>query len=174
MSSLQSKRPFKLTRRAKQIGVSAVLAATVAGYGLYEQSVSKANGLSLDAPITSANSESTLLPKPTATAIVTYQDGEYVGDSIRSSHWGNVQVKAIIENGQIKDIQILDYPHSRSFSNRISRVALPYLIQEAIQAQSAVVDIISGATPTSEAFMQSLQSALDDASNGNAVTNMNL
>ncbi|HTP11237.1 MAG TPA: FMN-binding protein [Anaerolineae bacterium] len=43
---------------------------------------------------------------------------------------------------------------------------MPYLQSEAIQAQSANVDLISGATLTSEAFAESLQAALDNARNG--------
>jgi uncharacterized protein with FMN-binding domain len=74
-----------------------------------------------------------------------------------------VQVEAIISNGQLTDFKILDYPSDRSTSRRISQIAIPYLMQEAVQAQSASVDLISGATYTSEAFIQSLQSALDMA-----------
>ncbi len=91
-----------------------------------------------------------------------YKDGEFTGDSV-DAYYGNVQVKAVIQNGKISDVQFLDYPHDRSTSVRINSQATPQLTSEAISAQSANVDIISGATATSEAFIQSLQSALNKA-----------
>ena len=55
----------------------------------------------------------------------------------------------------------MSYEHSRS--QFISQQAGPLLQQEALQAQSAQIDIVSGATYTSESYAQSLQSALDRA-----------
>jgi uncharacterized protein with FMN-binding domain len=97
-------------------------------------------------------------PLPAQVAGV-YKEGEYIGDS-KNAYWGNVQVKAVIRGGQVADVQILDYPKDRRTSQRINSYAMPYLQSEAIQAQSAQVDIISGATLTSEAYVKSLQSAL--------------
>jgi uncharacterized protein with FMN-binding domain len=74
-----------------------------------------------------------------------YKDGSYTGDSV-DAYYGNVQVKAIIQNGKIANVQFLDYPQDRSRSQYISSQAIPLLTQEAIQAQNANVDIISGAT----------------------------
>ncbi len=91
-----------------------------------------------------------------------YKNGSYTGDSV-DAFYGYVQVKAIISGGKITDVQFLDYPHDRSNSVYINSQAMPYLTQEAIQAQSANVDIISGATATSQAFQQSLTSALNQA-----------
>lgn len=107
------------------------------------------------------------LVRPTATSTTpppaqvagVYKDGEYIGDS-KNAYWGNVQVKAVIRGGQVADVQILDYPRDRRTSQRINSFAMPYLQSEAIQAQSAQVDIVSGATLTSEAYVRSLQSAL--------------
>jgi len=91
-----------------------------------------------------------------------YKDGEYAGP-VTDAYYGLVQVKAVIQQGKIADVQFLQYPNDRGTSIRINNIAMPYLITEAIQAQSAQVDIISGATLTSEAFAESLQSALDTA-----------
>ncbi len=91
-----------------------------------------------------------------------YRDGEYTGDSA-DAYYGNVQVKVVISGGKISDVQFLDYPRDRRTSQLINSQAMPFLKQEAIQAQNANVDIISGATATSEAFRQSLQSALSKA-----------
>lgn len=168
MSTLQSN--SKRNRTVKRIGLSAALAASVVGVSLYERSnsVSAAGGVSPVAPVNPVAPGQDATATPTDTGL--YPDGEYTGDTYDASHWGNVQVQAVIQNGQLSDIKILDYPASTRLSIRISRVALPYLMDEAIKAQSATVDIISGATLTSEAFMQSLQSALDAAAQGNSDT----
>lgn len=92
----------------------------------------------------------------------TYKDGTYTGDTV-DAYYGNVQVQAIISGKKITDIQFLNYPQDRQHSADINAQAMPYLKTEAIQAQSANVDIISGATLTSQAFQQSLQSALNQA-----------
>lgn len=93
-----------------------------------------------------------------------YKDGTYTGAEA-DAFWGLVQIKAVIRNGKISDVQFLEYPSDRRTSQRINSVAMPYLKTEAMQVQNANVDIISGATLTSEAFAQSLQSALDNAKN---------
>ncbi len=91
-----------------------------------------------------------------------YKDGTYTGPSV-NAFWGEVQVQVIISSGRIKSVHFLSYPSDRRTSVSINSFAVPYLQSEAIQAQSANVDVISGATLTSEAFMISLQSALDNA-----------
>lgn len=103
-------------------------------------------------------------PPVTAQISGQYKNGQYTGDSV-DANYGNVQVKAIIANGKITDVQFLDYPHDRSTSQRINSFAMPQLISEAIQAQSANVDAITGASFTSAAFIESLQSALNKAVN---------
>jgi len=101
-------------------------------------------------------------PTPAPIAQAGYKDGEYSG-STTDAYYGLVQVKAVIQAGKIADVQFLQYPNDRRTSIRINNIAMPYLITEALQAQSAEVDIISGATLTSEAFAESLQSALATA-----------
>jgi uncharacterized protein with FMN-binding domain len=98
-------------------------------------------------------------PLPPAQAAGAYKDGVYTGDP-KDAYWGNVQVQAIIKGGLLADVQIVDYPSHRRTSVEINDYAMPYLQSEAIQAQSARVDLISGATLTSEAYARSLQSAL--------------
>lgn len=99
------------------------------------------------------------LPVSTPPPTARYKDGTYTGD-VTDAYYGNVQVQANISGGRITDVVFLDYPHDRENSVIINTQAMPYLKQEAIAAQSAQVDIVSGATQTSLAFRQSLQSAL--------------
>ncbi|MEI8174896.1 MAG: FMN-binding protein [bacterium] len=101
-----------------------------------------------------------IIVQPKKTGI--YNDGEYVGDSV-DAYYGNVQVKAIISGGKLTDIQFLDYPQDRGTSVRINSRALPILKKEAIKAQSANVNTVSGASETSPAFIKSLASALNQA-----------
>ncbi len=96
-------------------------------------------------------------PKPITTQ--RYKDGTYKGDIV-DTFYGNVQVAAVITNGKITDVKFLAYPNDRETSIQISNQAMPLLTAEAIQAQSAQVDGVSGATQTSEGFIKSLQSAL--------------
>lgn len=103
-------------------------------------------------------------PAPTAAPVAQglYRDGSYSGP-VTDAYYGNMQVQAVIQSGKLADVQILEFPNDRRTSVRINNVALPYLVNEAIQAQSANIDAISGATLSSEAFAQSLQSALNAA-----------
>jgi len=91
-----------------------------------------------------------------------YKDGQYTGDAA-DAYYGYIQVKVTISSGKITDVVFLQYPNDRQNSIYINSQAMPILKQEAIQAQSAKVDIVSGATDTSSAFIQSLTSALNQA-----------
>lgn len=88
-----------------------------------------------------------------------YVDGSFTGASA-DAYYGTVQVKAVIQNGKITDVVFLQHPNMHENSVFINGQAMPLLKQEAIQAQSAQVDGVSGATFTSQAFQQSLASAL--------------
>ena len=91
-----------------------------------------------------------------------YTDGTYTGD-VFDAFYGNVQVQAVVSGGKITDVRFLQYPNDRGTSIEINSQAMPMLRAEAIQAQSANVDAISGASDTSSAFIQSLGTALTKA-----------
>jgi uncharacterized protein with FMN-binding domain len=76
--------------------------------------------------------------------------------------WGPVQVTIIVKGKALTDVQATA-PTERSRSAFINNQAIPILRQEALQAKSANIDLLSGATMTSEAFAQSLQAALTQA-----------
>jgi uncharacterized protein with FMN-binding domain len=92
-----------------------------------------------------------------------YADGAYVGPAA-DAYYGIIQIQALVQGGRLTALKILKYPSDRRTSISINRHALPILRDEAISAQSADVDIISGATLTSRAFIQSLGGALRKAS----------
>lgn len=91
-----------------------------------------------------------------------YTDGTFTGDTF-DAFYGNVQVAVVVSNGKITDVRFLQYPNDRRTSIEINSQAMPMLRDEAIQAQSANVDVISGASDTSSAFIQSFGSALQKA-----------
>jgi len=98
----------------------------------------------------------------TRTTTGEYKDGTYTG-TVANAFYGNIQVAAVISGGQLTAVNVLQYPNDRGESVQINDQALPILKAEAIKAQSATVDAVSSASQTSEAFSQSLSSALTQA-----------
>ncbi len=91
-----------------------------------------------------------------------YKNGTYTGPA-SDAFYGSVQVIATVSGGKLTNVKIAQYPHAEGYSIQVASVALPILTQEAIQAQSANVNAVSGATEDSMAFQQSLASALSQA-----------
>lgn len=111
---------------------------------------------------------SSATPRPTATGLVgsgtgtgRLRDGTVTGQLV-DMRFGPVQVQVTIAGGRITDVTALALPDGGR-SGRISSYAAPALRNEVLSAQSASIDIVSGATYTSAAYAQSLQSALDHA-----------
>src|SRR5689334_6899436 len=77
--------------------------------------------------------------------------------------YGPVQVRVTVNGGRLTDVTTLRHPNDRRRSIEINDQALPILRSEALHAQSADIDEVSGATWTSDAYINSLQSALDKA-----------
>jgi uncharacterized protein with FMN-binding domain len=96
----------------------------------------------------------------TATAAGTYKDGTATG-AVISTRFGDVQVEVTISGGAIANVTALQLPDRDRRSQSIASAAAPILRDEALTAQSANIDLLSGATYTSEAYAESLQSALD-------------
>ena len=111
-------------------------------------------------PPTSASPSTPVIasPKPSGQ----YKDGQYTG-IVADAFYGKLQVVAIVSGGKLTDVQVPVYPTDRGHTLEVSQESLPVLKSEAIAKQSSDVDIVSGATQTSEAFRQSLQSALSQA-----------
>lgn len=86
----------------------------------------------------------------------------YTGVSA-STRWGDVQVTITVSNGKITDVAVPVYPSGNGRDEEINAYALPVLRQETLDAQSANINTVSGATVTSDGYLQSLQSALDAA-----------
>ncbi|MDH6115512.1 uncharacterized protein with FMN-binding domain [Kitasatospora sp. MAP12-9] len=87
--------------------------------------------------------------------------GRFTG-SVVDTRYGPVQVQAVLTDGKITDITVLQQT-TGGHSSQIDSYALPQLKSEALAAQSANIDVVSGATYTSNGYAQSLQAALDAA-----------
>ena len=171
----------------KKFFLSASIIAAFAAYIIYEQvagqpgqaALQQSNNL-LNQPVTqpsTSNQQASVTPAatnsaPQQTAVSQttaapkslYTDGTYTGSSV-DVYFGTVQVAAVISGGKLTDIKFLNYPQDRSTSLMKSNSALPVLKSEAIKAQNAQVNAVSGATETSSGFVQSLTSALALAKN---------
>jgi uncharacterized protein with FMN-binding domain len=97
----------------------------------------------------------------TTTAAGQYKDGTYTG-SVADAFYGSIQATVTIKGGAITAITFPQAP-SNGHSGQVSAQALPILAQEAIAAQSANVSVVSGATQDSQAFQQTVASALAQA-----------
>lgn len=80
-----------------------------------------------------------------------------------STQWGPVQVQLSVTDGTITKVSVLQYPSGNGRDAQINSYALPILVKETLTAQSASIDMVSGATVTSGGYLTSLQSALDQA-----------
>ena len=119
-----------------------------------------------------SNGNSAASPAPAASAAPTAHSGGTplangtVAGPVVQTQFGPVQVQVTIANGKITDVTALQLPSDRQRSAYISGIVGPMLQSEALTAQSAQIDLISGATYTSDAYAQSLQAALDQAAHG--------
>ncbi|AVV44068.1 FMN-binding protein [Streptomyces sp. ID05-04B] len=85
------------------------------------------------------------------------------GDSVQT-RWGPVQVRITLTDGRLTDVTAVAWPQDNPRDQQINSYAVPQLTREALAAQSADIDTVSGATYTSDGYRRSLQSALDSAS----------
>jgi hypothetical protein len=111
-------------------------------------------------PVTGAGSQGSASPTTAPTTVPARRT--FVGDDF-PNQYGDVQVQVVVQGHQVVDVQALQLPSSHQRSQEISQQAEPILRREALQAQTAQIDLLSGATFTSESYAESLQSALDRA-----------
>lgn len=88
--------------------------------------------------------------------------GTVTGPTVQT-RWGPIQVEISVDGGAITDVGVPVYPADNPRDVEINSYALPILVQETLDQQSADIDMISGATVTSVGYVQSLQAALDEA-----------
>lgn len=122
------------------------------------------------APASTAPSASNTATSATATSAAAttsmtgsaLKNGTFTGTAV-STRFGNVQVQAVISGGKLTNVIVLQVPDRGGYEDQIVQIAVPELKTEALSAQSSNIDVISGATYTSQGYAESLQSALDQA-----------
>ena len=89
--------------------------------------------------------------------------GTTVTGTTASTRWGPVQVQITVAGGKVTAVVVVQYPDGNGKDREINSYAIPTLVQETLSAQNANIDMVSGATVTSDGYLTSLQSALDKA-----------
>ncbi len=142
---------------------SGPLATSAAGSG-------RSSSFSASAPLTTGasggsgsggNATGSGSATPDSSSQGTRRAARTVTGQVAETRWGPVQVQVKVRGSRISDVAVLQYPNGNGTDQQINSYALPILTQETIQAQSASIDMVSGATYTSGGYLQSLQSALD-------------
>jgi uncharacterized protein with FMN-binding domain len=128
------------------------------GYHTSTSSRAAAGDSSVIAPV----SGSSTTEAPTTTSAASAASSTVLGDST-DTRWGPVQVQITVQDGKITAVSVPVYPDNNGRDQQINATALPTLVQETLSAQSADIDMVSGATVTSDGYVTSLQSALDKA-----------
>ena len=149
-----------------------VIAATAGGVALLANFHTTPGGtvLATDVPATSTPTAAAAGRSPaTAPGATSSTNGSAasglsdrtVDGPVINTRYGPVQVRVTVQGNRIIDVQPLELPNDRSKSQRISQQAGPLLRTEVLQAQSASIHAVSGASYTSAGYVQSLQGALD-------------
>ena len=134
---------------------TSVKSSSVAGSG----SSSSSAGSSGSSPGSSGSSDPSSSSSSSAS---TSSAGTFTGDAV-DTRWGPVQVKITVQDGKVTAAEVVQVPDGNHRDQEINAYAVPVLNQEVLDAQSAGIDSVSGATVTSDGYVQSLQSALDAA-----------
>lgn len=126
---------------------------------------SGSSGSSGTASQPSAAPSTSAAPKPAApsTSAAPVITTKTVTGNVANTRYGPVQLAVTFTGKKITRIQVLQYPTGSSRDQEINSSAIPQLNQQAMSAQSANIDGVSGATYTSQGYQQSLQSAIDKA-----------
>jgi len=153
----------KIAGVALSVGVA--VAMVIDGYIVFfknQQPKSVSAGQKTESTANKASNKEILKTNSTTKSTGKYKDGTYTGSST-STHWGDVQLQITIAGGKVTSIKVLSSPDSEQKSIEINEQALPTYKAEAIKAQSASIQQISGATETFKGFTGSLQNALNQA-----------
>jgi uncharacterized protein with FMN-binding domain len=111
---------------------------------------------------TTTTSGTSTSPSTAAAKTTSTYTGTVTGTAA-DTRWGPVQVKVTLASGKITAVDVIQEPDSNGRDQEINADAVPQLVSETLQAQSTQIDMVSGATYTSDGYVQSLQSALDQA-----------
>lgn len=148
----------------------AVASTTTAAAAGGDGSTSSGTSSTAAAPTPTATATTPAEPDPTSAATTPAAPSPSASSGTRTvtgaaadTRWGPVQVKITVSGSKITAVDLVQVPSENGRDVEINSYAVPVLTQETLTAQSAQIDTVSGATVTSEGYLTSLQSALDQA-----------
>lgn len=139
-------------------GATAAADGTPANAGTSSASAAPTAGRPTATPTTSASR-----PGATKSATSAPPATRTVTGTVANTQYGPMQVQLTLAGQKITKVTVLQRTDSGSESDEIDSFAIPKLTSETLTAQSARIDAVSGASYTSSGYIQSLQSALDQA-----------
>jgi uncharacterized protein with FMN-binding domain len=148
--------------------IVAILAVAIIGaLGVYNGShkTNASTAIQSDNTVTNSSptsSDTTTSTTPSPASQGSYKDGTYKGQN-EDTPYGPVQISIVVSGGRITGVNFLQMPSDLGHSQEVTAFAEPLLKNSTLSKQTAHIDFVSGATQTSEGYMQSLQSALDQA-----------
>jgi uncharacterized protein with FMN-binding domain len=159
---------YSTSTSSKQASAGADSSAVAPVTGGTGSSTGSASGATAAAPTDGTTSSGSGTDGTTSSGSGTSSSGTSSGSSTvtgdeASTRWGPVQVQLTVASGKVTNVSVVEYPDNNGRDQEINARALPVLIQETLDAQSATIDMVSGATVTSDGYLESLQSALDKA-----------
>ncbi|GHV97397.1 hypothetical protein lacNasYZ03_02560 [Lactobacillus nasalidis] len=150
------------------LAVGTTIAIAIDGYLLFlkpeQENTASSTALSAETSSSSSTAASSSASSAASSSSTSsgLKDGTYSGKSV-STQWGEVQVQIKVSGGKITAVNVLKYPSDNDHSQSINDQALPIYKEEALKAQSANIQQVSGATVTYEGFTSSLQNAITQA-----------
>lgn len=147
---------------------TAAIVALLFGYhtstsGVLAASSQQAPIVSGSKPATSASSHSSSSSAKGAPASKKPAPVKTYKGSVAQTRYGPVQVALTVKSGSITQVSVLQYPNAGGTDQQINSYALPILVDQTVKGQGSHVQMVSGATYTSQGYLTSLQSALDQA-----------
>jgi uncharacterized protein with FMN-binding domain len=146
-------------------GLAALLSfkshAALSGGGALPGASLPSTAPSTSAPSTSAPAKSRSAPSTSAPS--TSGATRTIAGQAVQTQYGVVQVQVVVSGNKIKNVSFLQLTAYDPRSQEINSAAAPILLQQTLAAQSSQIDGVSGASYTSQGYVQSLQSALDQA-----------
>ena len=150
---------LKLYGVGEDIAAAPAAASTASG-STGSDGTDSGTGSDSGASSTSSGDASTPSSTPSPSAPASTGTTTVTGDAV-NTRYGPVQVKVTFSGSTITAVETVQSPSGNGRDIEINDQALPILQQEALASQSANIDTVSGATYTSEGYIQSLQSAID-------------
>ncbi|WP_460570069.1 FMN-binding protein [Humibacter soli] len=161
-TSLQSVAPTASTGETSGTGTASSNGSSSTGSSSGTQSSGSSSGTSGSGGSGSTASSSPSASPSSGTSGSSLKDGIFTGQAV-DTRYGPVQVQITVSSGKITNVAVPEYPTESFRDQEINQQAIPQLVSESLNAQSAHIDMVSGATYTSDGYLQSLQSAIDEA-----------